>query len=112
LTFNVATNTFGSATVAVTVDDGQSSNTSITRSFTITVNQLLSPPVLQITASSPGNLTISGNIGKSYRLEYSTNCAPGFIWHPLLDFTQTNASQTFGVGSSNPVIFYRAVQQP
>lgn len=44
LAFAPVTNAFGSAQITVTVDDGQPLNNTITRSFTITVNQTTAAP--------------------------------------------------------------------
>jgi len=44
LSFTAATNAFGLSTITVTVDDGQPTNNSIARSFTVTVNQTATGP--------------------------------------------------------------------
>ncbi|HWW01967.1 MAG TPA: Ig-like domain-containing protein [Candidatus Acidoferrum sp.] len=44
LTLTPAANASGAATITVTVDDGQPTNNLITRAFTVTVNQVVTPP--------------------------------------------------------------------
>ncbi len=46
LTFRVVSNATGVATITVRVDDGQSVNRSVTRSFTVTINPLNDSPVI------------------------------------------------------------------
>jgi hypothetical protein len=111
LMFTPAANAFGAVTITVTLDNGLPTNNTTVRSFTITVDQVSSPPMLQITASAPGTLTALGSIGTSYQVQFATNLLPTLVWHPLLTFTQTNASQTLNVGMPNSVILYRLLQQ-
>jgi hypothetical protein len=111
LTFIPTATGFGSATVVVTVDDGGASNSRTSRSFTVTVNQPSSQPLLQISAFPSVNLKVLGHIGTAYQLEYATSMPPTMIWYPLLNFTQTNGTQVFNLIATNPLIFYRAVQQ-
>src|SRR5262249_191075 len=59
LTFTPAPFTYGSATVAVTVNDGGLSNNTVVRSFTVTVKQINYPPTLDPIL----NLTINENHG-------------------------------------------------
>ena len=54
LTLYPVTNTFGSATITVTVNDGGATNNTVTRTFTVTVNPVNQPPTLDAIA----NLTI------------------------------------------------------
>jgi hypothetical protein len=111
LMFTPTPNAYGVATITVTLDNGLPTNNTTVRSFTITVDQVSSPPMLQITASAPGTLTALGNVGTSYQVQFATNLLPTLVWHPLLTFTQTNASQTLNVGMPNSVILYRLLQQ-
>src|SRR5207302_8079118 len=46
ITFSPATNAFGTATITVTVNDGQPSNNIVTRSFTVTVNSINDLPFI------------------------------------------------------------------
>jgi len=57
LTFTPLTNAFGAATITVTVSDGQAQNSTVTRTFTVTVNPVNDAPTLD----SFENLTISEN---------------------------------------------------
>jgi hypothetical protein len=111
LMFTPTPNAYGVATITVTLDNGLPTNNTTVRSFTITVDQVSSPPMLQITASAPGTLTALGNVGTSYQVQFATNLLPTLVWHPLLTFTQTNASQTLNVGTSNSMVLYRLMQQ-
>ena len=101
----------GSATISVTVNDGGLNNNVVVKSFVITVKAPTAPPQLQISALSPGSLTIMGSIGARYQLQCATNLATSLNWVSLASFTQSNAAQTISVGMTNPVIFYRLVQQ-
>jgi hypothetical protein len=70
-------------------------------------------PLLQPTISSnlARNLTLYGKLGINYELQFTTNLSPPSDWQPLLDYTQTNGVINLGLDSSNPVIFYRLLQQ-
>ena len=57
LTFTPVASAYGTANISVTVNDGGLSNNIVTRSFTVTVNQVDSPP----TISSITNLVIAMN---------------------------------------------------
>ncbi len=54
LTYTPATNQFGSVTITVIADDGQSLNNTYSRTFTITVNQDITPPETTINSSPSG----------------------------------------------------------
>ena len=60
LTFKPATNATGTATIAVTVNDGGTSNNIVTRTFTVTVTDGNQPPTLNPIT----NLTINENAGQ------------------------------------------------
>jgi hypothetical protein len=70
-------------------------------------------PLLQPTISSNlmRNLILYGKLGANYELQFTTNLGPLSDWQPLLDYTQTNGVINLGLDSSNPVIFYRLLQQ-
>lgn len=55
------------------------------------------------------SLTVYGNIGTNYQVQFSTNPAISG-WYPLLDFTQTNEIMNINVDSAEPMIFYRLYQ--
>ena len=44
-------NAFGTATITVTVNDGQRANNTIARTFTVTVNAVNDPPTLDAIAN-------------------------------------------------------------
>ena len=60
LNFTPAHNGFGSATITVTVNDGQAQNNLATRTFNVTVNHMNQSPTL----SAIGNVTINENAGQ------------------------------------------------
>jgi hypothetical protein len=70
-------------------------------------------PLLQTTISSNlmRNLILYGKLGTNYQLQFTTNLGLPSDWQPLLDYTQTNGVINLGLDSSNPVIFYRLLQQ-
>ena len=59
LSFNLVTNAFGTATITVTVNDGQPSNNIVSRSLTLTVTPVNDPPTL----APLNNLNILENAG-------------------------------------------------
>lgn len=60
ITFSPLPNTHGPVTISVTVNDGQPLNNSITRTFTVTVTQVNSPPVAnKQTVSIPQDTALS-----------------------------------------------------
>jgi Fibronectin type III domain len=66
LTFAPAYNVTGTATIAVTVNDGQAQNNMVTRTFTVTVNPANQPPTLNPIGSlyltkNPGAQTVNLN---------------------------------------------------
>src|SRR5207237_7944699 len=86
--FPPAAHAFGTATTPLTVNDGQTQNNTITRTFTVTVNSFNAPPTL----NTIGALTINKNAGlQTVNLSGITSGA-------------TNEAQTLTVtaSSSNP----------
>jgi hypothetical protein len=59
LTFAPVTNSYGSATITVTVNDGGASNNTVSRTFTVTVNGVNNPPTLDAIT----NLVVNENSG-------------------------------------------------
>ncbi len=55
-------------------------------------------------------LAVYANPGTSYQIQYATSLSAPVAWLPLQDFQATNVLQTVGLGSVNPVIFYRLLQ--
>ena len=58
LSFAPVTNAFGSATLTVTVNDGGASNNVVTRTFTVTVNQVNTAPTI---TAIPAQTVVVGN---------------------------------------------------
>jgi hypothetical protein len=115
LTFTPAANSFGSGIVTVTVNDGGTSNNIITRSFTVTVNAVNTPPTL----TQPASITIPENSGlQTITLTGITSGATneadtltvtaassntGLIPNPTVSYTNpaTNATLTFTPARTN-----------
>ena len=70
-------------------------------------------PLLQANISSnlARNLILYGKYGTNYQLQFTTNLVFPPTWESLLDYTQTNSIINMGLGSTNPLIFYRLLQQ-
>jgi hypothetical protein len=83
LTITPAPGAHGSATVSVTVNDGQSENNLLVRSFTVTV-AAPAPSITQISRVSAGStrITFTTVAGQEYTLEYTTTLQGG-EWIPL-----------------------------
>jgi hypothetical protein len=106
LVFTPIANANGSATITVVVDDGQATNNSISRVFTITVNPVNDSPTL----NAVGNITISedgsaqtvnlSGIGSGAANENqtltvtATSSNPGLIPNPTVGYTSPNAGGT------------------
>ena len=61
LTYTPAPNQYGSVTITVTADDEQSSNNTYARTFTITVNQDTTPPVITVLGDNPITIEINSS---------------------------------------------------
>ena len=73
LSFTPATYNYGTATITVTVNNGGSTNNTISRSFTVTVNPVNQPPTLNALA----NMTLNENAGlQTVNLSGITSGAP------------------------------------
>jgi len=104
ITFTPVPILFGSATITVTVNDGGASNNIISRSFTVTVNNVNQAPTLNTLA----NMTInenaaqqtvnlsgitSGATNENQTLTVSaTSSNPGLIPNPTVTYTSPNAT--------------------
>ena len=104
LAFTPAVNAFGSATITVTVNDGQSQNNTVTRTFTVTVNAVNQAPTL----NALNNLTInenasaqtvnlsgisSGATNESQTLTVTAiSSNTGLIPNPTVSYTSPNAT--------------------
>jgi hypothetical protein len=106
LWFAPNTNAFGTATITVTVNDGQPNSNTISRTFTVTVNPVLDSPTL----NPLSNLTISENSGQqtvnlsgissgaaneNQTLSVTAvSSAPGLIPNPTVAYSSPNSSGT------------------
>ncbi|MEO7678272.1 MAG: Ig-like domain-containing protein, partial [Verrucomicrobiota bacterium] len=92
LTFTPVANAFGTATISVTVNDGQSQSNTVTRSFTVSVNAGNQSPVLSVI---PDQITAQ---------DTSTEAIP----FSVNDRETSPANLTFGASSSNPDLVAKA----
>jgi hypothetical protein len=104
LNFTPAANTSGSATVTVTVNDGQAANNTVVRTFTVNVNVVNVPPTL----AAIGNVSISeeaaaqtvslsgissGSANENQTLTVTaTSSNPGLIPNPTVTYTSPNTT--------------------
>jgi len=99
LSFTSATNATGSATITVTVNDGQSANNTVSRAFTITVNAVNDAPTLNAISNvginenaSAQTVSLSG-IGTGAANETqtlsitATSSNPSLIPNPTVNYT-------------------------
>ncbi len=109
MSFAPAGNASGTATITVTVNDGQTQNNLITRTFTVTVNPVNDPPTL----NTIGNLTINENagaqnvslsgIGSGAANENqiltitATSSNPSLIPNPTVAYTSPNSTATLAL---------------
>jgi hypothetical protein len=71
------------------------------------VNQV---PLLQADwISQSRRLTLFGMNGTNYQVQYTTNLQSP--WQPLFNYTQTNGVINADLGATNPIIFYRLLEQ-
>ena len=108
LNFTPVVNAFGSATITVTVNDGQSVNSTTTRSFIVTVNPVNDAPTL----GALGNVTINEDAGaQTVNLTgissgaanevqtltvTATSSNPSLIPNPTVTYTSPSATGTLG----------------
>ena len=102
-----STNTF-----TLQVSDNGSPPLSATRSFSVTVNPLVTPTIRNITfAGGQFSLQVNGQTGPDYRIETSTNLTQWVPMHtansPAMPFTWTDADT-----SGSPQRFYRVQVGP
>jgi hypothetical protein len=72
---------------------------------------LLSPNSITNQSGNPELLvTAYGGIGLNYQVQYSTNLQAG-VWLPSYSFGQTNNAMNLNLDVTNPVIFFRLLQQ-
>jgi len=104
LTFTPVANGFGSATITVTVNDGQAANNTFSRTFVVTVNAVNDTPTL----NALGNLTInedatvqtvnltgisSGAANEAQALVVTASSSdPSLIPNPTVNYTSANTA--------------------
>jgi len=64
-----------------------------------------------VSTNSSESLLLFGKVGVNYQLQYSTNLTDSNPWKPLLNYLQTNGVMTIQPNVTNPVIYYRLLQQ-
>jgi hypothetical protein len=91
--------------------DGTAYANYITHAGTVIVVQ--NEPLLRASVAPDQSRTLQlyGKLGTDYQLLFSTNLAQPSGWQPLLDYTQTNGVINLPLDTTNPVIFYRLLQQ-
>jgi len=75
---------------------------------------IANPPLIDAHAPTNriGSLTLFGQSGIPYQLQYTTNLSSVISWSPLLSYTPTGSFYFVGgLSLSNPIIFYR-IQKP
>jgi len=80
------------------------------RAYEFTAN----PPLItaRLDTNRVGSLTLFGQAGVGYQLQYTTNLSGLIPWNPLLSYIPTNAFYFVdSLSLSNPVIFYRVLKQ-
>jgi hypothetical protein len=84
---------------------------STARSYYNASQGILATPASRLTATySPvngRNLVISGESGRQYTVQYTTNLAPVTAWYSLTNITLSGPTGTVGLANTNRVIFYR-----
>ena len=106
LAFTPAANNFGTATITVTVNDGQAQNNSVTRTFAVSVGPVNQPPTL----NPISNLTINENdgpqtvnlagitAGPTNEVQVlsvtATSSNPALIPNPTVNYTSPNSTGT------------------
>jgi Bacterial Ig domain len=106
LTFTPAAGLSGTATITVTVSDGQTQNSTVTRTFVVTVNAVNDPPTLnaignvtinedagQQTVSLSGISTGAANENQTLTVTASSSNT-GLIPAPTVNYTSPNATGT------------------
>jgi hypothetical protein len=106
LTFTPVANAYGSATISVTVNDGQATNNTVTRTFTVTVNAVNDSPTLNAISNltineDAGQQTVnlsgisSGAANESQTLTVTASSSnTGLIPNPTVSYTSPNATGT------------------
>ena len=104
LTFTPAANAFGSATITVTVNDGESVQNTVSRSFLVVVNPVNQPPTLQPLAdlgfdTGAGEVTVplygisSGAANESQTLTVTAlSSNPAIVPNPTVSYSSPSSS--------------------
>ncbi len=104
LTFTPVANVSGTATITVTVNDGQTANNTISRSFTVSVSEVNNAPTLAAISNlsineDAGVQTVNlagigtGAAGEAQTLTVTaTSSNPGLIPNPAVNYTSPNAT--------------------
>ena len=104
LSFSPVANASGSATITVTVNDGQPANNLVTRSFTVTVNPVNDAPTLNALANltldenaGPQTVSLAGiTTGANDEVDTltltATSSNPGLIPNPTVNYTSPSAT--------------------
>ena len=104
LRFTPVANAYGTANIAVTVNDGSTSNNTISRIFTVTVNPVNDPPTLNTLTNRTINEDVglqtvslsgisSGNANEVQPLAVTaTSSDPNLIPNPTVVYTSTNTT--------------------
>lgn len=112
VSFRPQTNANGTATITVTVDDGQFTNSTILRTFTVTVNPVNDPPTLD----PIGNVTVdedapaqtvsltglsAGAANETQSLTVNAASSnPSVVPHPVVTYTSPNPTGSLSVTPS------------
>ncbi len=74
---------------------------------------IANPPLIDahVGANRIGSLTLFGQAGIPYQLQYTTNLSGTITWSPFLNYTPTGSFYFVnGLSPSNPVIYYRTLR--
>jgi hypothetical protein len=68
-------------------------------------------PLLRLNASAGQNsLTLFGNPGANYQVQFTTNLMPPVVWAPVLNHQQSSVSESVNLDNSQPAVYYRLQQ--
>jgi len=101
--------------VPVAAASGVKSNGSQYGNVTLGMAQVVvvgASPLLQTQTSAAQSraLMLYGNPGANYQVQYATNLTPPIAWAPLLNYQQTNVSESVSLDDSQPMVYYRLQQ--
>ena len=89
--FMPVTNAFGAATLTVTVNDGAASNNIVSRTFTVTVNEVAPrpPPCAYALSLSPATCSANATLGE-FTLSAASDCAWSIVAPAWVSLSSTN----------------------